>query len=127
METATLIVMVALVEYMYFTMRVGGMRGKTNMAPPACTGNEAFERAFRVQQNTLEQLIIFIPGTYAFSYYVSGTWVLLPAAMFIIGRWLYSLEYIKDPKTRVPGMALTLLANAVLVIGVMGKLIMGMI
>ncbi len=126
METATLIVMLALVEYMYFTIRVGAMRGKTNVHAPACTGDETFERTFRVQQNTLEQLIIFIPATYAFAYFVSVKWVWIPAALFIIGRFLYSGEYINKPETRLPGMSMTLLANAALVLGVLINLIMGM-
>lgn len=117
METATLIVMLVLVEYIYFTMRVGLNRDKLGIDAPKTTGDERFERLFRVQQNTMEQLIIFIPATYAFAIYVSETWVWLPGALFIIGRFLYSGEYVKEPKTRVPGMAMTLLANAALVIG----------
>jgi uncharacterized membrane protein YecN with MAPEG domain len=127
MEYATIIVMLALIEYIWFTVRVGASRGKYEISAPATSGNATWERLFRVQQNTLEQLIIFIPGTYAFAYYVSETWVWVPAAMFIVGRFLYSGEYISNPDSRVPGMSLTLLANAVLVVGTLGKLIWGMI
>ena len=49
----------------FFTARVGISRGKLGVEAPACTGNEQFERMFRVQQNTLEQLIVFVPATYA--------------------------------------------------------------
>ncbi|MBT8061711.1 MAG: MAPEG family protein [Xanthomonadales bacterium] len=117
METATLIVMLALVEYFYFTGRVGAWRGKYKVDAPKCTGDEMFEKGFRVQQNTMEQLVIFIPGTYAFAYYVSQKWVWVPAALFLIGRLLFSHEYLTKPDSRVPGMAMTLLANATLVIG----------
>jgi uncharacterized membrane protein YecN with MAPEG domain len=127
MEYATIIVMLALVEYLYFTGRVGASRAKFGVEAPACTGNEMFERGFRVQQNTLEQLIIFIPATFAFAYYVDPTWVLLPGAVFIIGRFLYSSAYTKDPGKRAPGMGATLLANAALVLVTLGKLVMGLI
>lgn len=117
MEHASLIVLLALLQYIWFTIRVGSTRGKYQVNAPACEGDEAWERLFRVQQNTMEQLVIMIPAAYAFAYYVSGLWVLLPGAAFIIGRFLYSAEYLKDPKTRAPGMSLTLAANAGLVIG----------
>ena len=127
METATLIVMLALAEYTFFTIRVGASRGKLGVNAPACTGNETFERLFRVQQNTLEQIVIFVPGIYAFAYFVSVKWVWIPGALFIVGRFLYSGEYLSKPDSRVPGMSMTLLANAILIIGVLIKLVMNMI
>ena len=117
MEHATLIVLLALFQYVWFTMRVGMARGKYKIEAPACGGDESFERLFRVQQNTLEQLVVFIPATYAFAFYMSELWVLIPGLAFLVGRFLYSLEYVKDPKTRTPGMSITLLANVVLVLG----------
>jgi uncharacterized membrane protein YecN with MAPEG domain len=117
MEYATLIVLVALLQYIWFTARVGVKRGKYHINAPACEGDENWERLFRVQQNTMEQLIVLIPACYAFAYYLSPTWVLLPGGLFIIGRFFYSAEYVKDPKTRVPGMVMTMLANVILVLG----------
>jgi len=117
MDHPTLIVLLALLQYVVFTGRVGLARGKYNVNAPACDGDENFNRLFRVQQNTLEQLVIFIPASYAFAFYLSELWVLVPGFVFILGRFVYSSEYIKDPKTRGPGMGLTLLANVVLVLG----------
>ena len=117
MDHPTLIVLLALLQYLFFTGQVGLARGKYKVNAPACNGDENFSRLFRVQQNTLEQLIIFIPASYAFAYYLSEIWVVVPGVVFILGRFLYSAEYLKDPKSRTPGMALTLLANVVLVLG----------
>ena len=117
MDHATLIVLLALLQYVFFTARVGLARGKYNVNAPACDGDESWNRLFRIQQNTMEQLIIFIPATYAFAYYLSEAWVLLPGMAYLVGRFLYSAEYQKDPKTRTPGMSITLLANVVLVLG----------
>jgi len=72
---------------------------------------------FRVQQNTAEQLIIFIPGIIAFATYVSPVWVLLPGILFIIGRQLYSHLYQKNPSSRGPGFALSFFSNVALVVG----------
>jgi glutathione S-transferase len=126
MEYATLIVLLALLQYVWFTVRVGTSRGKYNVNAPQCEGDEAWMRLSRIHLNTMEQLIVLIPATYTFAYYTSPTWVLLPGAAFILGRFLYSAEYIKDPKSRAPGMSITLAANATLIIGSLIGLLMGM-
>ena len=126
MEYATLIVLLALLQYVWFTARVGLKRGKYHVNAPACEGDENWERLFRVQQNTLEQLIVLIPASFAFAYYLSPVWVLLPGGLFIIGRFVYSAEYVKDPKTRAPGMMMTMLANVILVLGALFGLVKGM-
>ena len=117
MEHATLIVLLALIQYVWFTIRVGSTRGKYQVDAPSCKGDETWERLFRVQQNTMEQLVTFTPLTFTFAYYMSGFWVLVPGAIFIIGRFLYAAEYLKDPKSRAPGMMLTFTANIVLLLG----------
>lgn len=127
LDYATLVVLLALLQYFWFSMRVAMTRGKYKVSAPACEGNEVWERIFRVQQNTMEQLILLVPASYAFAFYLSGKWVLLPGAMYIIGRFLYAAEYEKDPKSRTPGMALTLLANVILIAGAFFGLIKGMI
>ena len=127
MEYATLIVLLALLQYVWFTARVGITRGKYKIEAPSCEGDESWERRFRVQQNTMEQLIVLIPASFAFAYYLSPVWVLLPGGLFIIGRFLYSAEYLKDPKTRAPGMMVTMLANVILVLGALFGLVKGMI
>lgn len=117
MEYAAFIILLALAQYLYFTMRVGLARGKFGVKAPATSGNEIWERVYRVQQNTMEQLVMFIPAMLAFSMYVSSRWALLPGVLFLIARQLYAFEYVKDPDSRTPGMALSLLSNAVLVVG----------
>lgn len=117
MEHAALLILIALIQYIVFTLRVGANRAKYHVDAPKTEGNETWERMFRVQQNTLEQLIIFIPALWFFSMFMSEAWALLPGLVFIVGRQLYSHEYINKPGSRVLGMALTLFANAVLVVG----------
>lgn len=117
MKFAAIVILVALLQYLYFTLRVGAGRAKYGVQAPDTSGNEAWERLFRVQQNTLEQLVIFIPAMALFGMYLSARWVLLPGLLFLVGRQLYAYEYVKNPKSRGPGMGLTLLANVALVIG----------
>jgi uncharacterized membrane protein YecN with MAPEG domain len=117
MEYTILIILLALVQYVIFTVRVAANRAKYKVNAPATSGDETWERLFRVQQNTMEQLVIFIPASVIFGLYIKGAWILIPGLMFILGRFLYAQEYTNNPATRTPGMALTLLANAVLLLG----------
>lgn len=126
MKYSAVIILIALFQYLFFTVRVGLSRGKYGVDAPSTTGDETFERLFRVQQNTMEQLVIFIPAMIAFSMYLSARWVLLPGLLFIVGRQLYSMEYIKNPASRTPGMALSLLSNAALLLGALIGLLLNL-
>lgn len=124
MAYVTLIAMLALVQYLYFGMLVGQARGRTGLKAPAVTGNEQFERFFRAHYNTLEQLIAFVPGLYATGFYVGPIYAVAAGVVFLVGRALYFRTYVKDPGTRGPGMLLTFLANAFLVLaGLVGALV----
>jgi uncharacterized membrane protein YecN with MAPEG domain len=117
MEPAVLVILLALTQFTYFSVRVGASRQKYGVNAPRTSGDENWERLYRVQQNTMEQLVIFIPSMLAFSFYVSALWALLPGVLFLVGRQLYSYEYVSNPASRAPGMAMTLLANGVLLAG----------
>jgi glutathione S-transferase len=117
MDIAIAIILLALIQYMIFSGRVGWARGKYNISAPKTTGHDVFERIYRVQINTLEQLIIFIPATLIFSKYVDGVWVLIPGVAFLLGRLWYARAYEKSPDKRGPGMVLGFLANTAMVLG----------
>jgi len=67
MEIVAIVAALALVEYMVFVMLCGQARGRFGVAAPSTTGNTAFERRFRVQANTVEQLVIFLPSLLLFA------------------------------------------------------------
>ncbi len=117
MEYSIAIILIALLQFIFFTGRAGFSRGKYDIKAPKTVGNERWERIFRIQQNTMEQLVIFIPAMLIFSLYVSATWVLLPGILFIVGRHIYSRLYLESPENRGPGMVLSFFTNIALVIG----------
>ena len=117
MEYAVIIILLALLQYTYFSISAGIKRDTYEVEAPMISGNEIWQRHFRVQQNTLEQLIIFIPGMLAFSVYVSATWVVLPGVVFLVSRQLYAYLYVKEPKSRAPGFVPSFLSSMVLVFG----------
>jgi len=117
MDWLALVAVAALVQYFYFGILVGRARTRTGVAAPACTGDPVFERTFRVQQNTLEQIVIFLPALYLFGRYVSPGIGALVGVAFIVGRALYAAGYIRDPGERGTGFLVTVICQAVLVVG----------
>ena len=111
------IILIALLQYLYFTGKTGFTRVKYKVSAPKCEGDETWERIFRVQQNTMEQLIVFVPGMLAFAHWVSESWALLPGVLFILGRALYSRAYVTNPESRALGMILSMFSNIALVLG----------
>ena len=120
MELVVVVIMLALVEYIVLGARVGFARGRTGLEAPAVTGNEEFERHFRVHYNTIEQLILFIPGIWFFAQYVHVPGAVGVGLVFIAGRAIYAVTYVKDPATRGTGMMLTVLPCWILVLGALG-------
>jgi glutathione S-transferase len=117
MAYVDIVTALALLQFMAFGMQVARARGKYGVHAPAVTGNEIFERHFRVQQNTLEQLIVFLPGLYLFAHYFNSLWAAGLGLIYLIGRQVYSASYVKDPKSRNAGFGLTFLPTVVLIIG----------
>ncbi len=117
MELVAVVISLALAEYFVILVKCGQARGRLGVAAPATTGNPEFERYFRAQYNTLEQLVIFLPAMIMFGAYVSPAVAALLGLVFIVGRFLYARGYVIDPARRGPGFLLTVLANGVLLLG----------
>jgi hypothetical protein len=62
MEAVAIVTILALGQFVLFSIQVGSMRVKHGIKAPAVTGHPNFERMFRIQQNTMEQLVAFIPA-----------------------------------------------------------------
>lgn len=117
MELVAIVVLLALIEYFTFSGQVGVARGKYEIDAPATTGHPIFERTLRVQQNTLEQLIIFLPAIWLFGMYVNPGIAALVGLIFIVGRAIYARSYVAEPSKRTAGFMVTFAAQAILVIG----------
>jgi glutathione S-transferase len=107
------------VVFVFYTgLVVAQMRGKHKIDAPAVTGNPEFERAYRVQMNTLEQFVVFLPLLWlATTFFMVLPW--LPAALglvWIVGRYLYMQGYIAEAGKRSTGFLVTMLATAGLLI-----------
>jgi uncharacterized membrane protein YecN with MAPEG domain len=120
MEIVYVVMGCALLQFFAFGMLAGMQRMKTGVQAPAISGNELFERYFRVHYNTMEQIVIFIPAILLFGLYISPNWAAGLGVVFIIGRFVYLKLYVNNPKKRGIGFGLTLLPNLVLLLGGIG-------
>jgi hypothetical protein len=117
MEYVALVSVLALLQYVAFGTAVSRARGKYGVKAPAVAGHEVFERYFRVQQNTLELLVVMLPALWLFAWYVDARWAAGLGAVYLVGRQLYFTGYVRDPAKREVGFGLTALPILVLLIG----------
>ena len=117
MPLVQLVIGLALVQFFFFLFAVGKARETYKVAAPATTGNEVFERYFRVQMNTLELLVVFIPAISIFSQYFGSYLGAGLGVVYLLGRIVYFTSYVKDPKSRSMGYGLSVLPIMILLVG----------
>ena len=110
------VTLAALIAYQGTVMAVGQARVKHKVLPPASSGPEGFERAMRVQQNTLEQLVFFLPTFWLAALLSSEAWASLLGFIWVGGRVAYGVGYRQDPAKRGPGFGISFMASAALLV-----------
>ncbi len=118
-----LVTLLAVLFYFYTSTEVARARVKYGVKVPAISGNEDFERVFRVQMNTLEWLPIFLPSLWLFAIYISDWMAALVGLIWIAGRIVYMIGYTQAAPRRSPGFGIQSLASGVLLFGAMGGIV----
>lgn len=91
----------ALLAY-YFTLLMAGLaRGRFKIEVPSHSGPPEYERYVRAHQNTLEHLVLFLPGLWLFAYVVSPVWAAAIGLIWPFMRIGYALGYHKAPEKRL--------------------------
>jgi len=114
MKYTALVTIAAILYTFYLSGRVGLARNKLGVDAPAMSGQPAFDVAFRIHMNTIEQLVLFVPMLWLAVAVVGDIWAAEIGVVWIVGRVLYAAGYSKDVDKRGPGMGLTMLSTAVL-------------
>ena len=122
------ITIVALILYIATCIQVARARTRYGVAAPTMTGDPGFERAVRVQANTLEHLVPFLVALWLCAVF----WEALPAALlgvvWLIGRGLYAVGYYRAAERRHAGFGIAMIAAILLLLGAAYGLIrMGLI
>jgi glutathione S-transferase len=111
------VTLLALILYLAFTINVGRARTPYGVKAPAVTGNENFERAYRIQMNTVEQMVFFLPAMWLCAVLLSDKGATILGLIWVAGRVIYALAYTRDPETRGGGILIAMLAQAGLFLG----------
>lgn len=124
MEYVAIITVLALLQSFWFAIEVGKQRLRHGIKAPATSGHPEFERAFRVHENTVEQLVIFVPALWMAAYFWRPDVAAGLGVVFIIGRQVYRNAYMKDPAGRSAGFGIGATAMMTLLIGTLVTAIM---
>ena len=115
---AALITALAIILYEFLTFKVGLARGKYHVPAPLTEGPDEFKRVMRVQQNTLEQMVAFLPSLWLFATFMPyPIFVALFGGLWLVARILYAVTYYRNAEKRMPGFILSLFATTLLLGG----------
>ncbi len=114
MNLVHVVAIAAVLQFFFFGVMVGRARAKYSVKAPATSGHEQFERAFRVQINTLEQLVAFLPALYIAAAFWPPVAIAAVGAVYLVGRFVYRQLYLADPNRRSAGFLLTVMPTFVL-------------
>ncbi len=117
MEPLAVVTALAVFQAFSFAFLVGRQRAKHGVVAPAITGEAEFERAFRIHQNTVEQMVIFLPALWMFGYYVHAQIGAGLGLLFVISRLIYRRSYLTDPTSRTAGFGIGALTMMILLFG----------
>lgn len=117
MGAVVLVTIAAVVLFLWISLRVASARTRYGVAAPAMTGQPDFERAARVQANTLEQLVPFLAGLWLCALFLDRWAAVLLGLVWLLGRVWYALAYWRDASKRTPGFSIGFLATCLLLLG----------
>ncbi|MFC7334878.1 MAPEG family protein [Rhodocista pekingensis] len=112
-----LVTLAALFVYFWSALMVGRGRGLYKVPAPSMDGPPEFLRAVRVQINTLEQIVLFLPALWLFAAAWGDMAAALVGVFWPVGRILYALAYYRDAKKRGPGFLIAMLPTLLLLLG----------
>ena len=111
-----IVAVLAVAQFVFFAIQVGRARGEYGVNAPATSGHEQFDRIYRVQSNTLEQLVCFLPALLIAAQYWPPLIIAAIGVVYLVGRVLYWQSYTKDPAKRGIGFMVTFVPTAVLLL-----------
>ena len=109
MQYVELVAVMAVLQFIFFGALTGRARGQSGLKAPAVTGHEGFERMYRVQMNTLELLVAFLPVLFLAAEYWPTALVSGLGVVYLLGRFIYWRAYVSAPAKRGIGFMLSFL------------------
>ncbi len=115
MNYINIIAVLAVFQLVIFSILVGRARVLYAIKAPAVSGHEMFERIYRVQMNTLEQLVTFLPALFIAGKYWPEMYVAAVGVIYLLGRVIYWRSYMAAA-SRGLGFGLSMLPTLALLL-----------
>lgn len=116
-----IVTLLALLTCAWMSLQVAVARKRSGVQAPAMTGDPVLERTIRAHANTLEWLPLFLPSLWLFALYWSDLIAAVLGLLWIVGRVIYQLGYVRDPAKRELGFLIQAAATAGLLFGALGR------
>ena len=94
------------------TFNVGRARGKYHVKAPAVSGHELFERAYRIQLNTIESVLMFLPALWLYAIFIGDKGAGDSGVIWLVARLVYAISYQLNPSKRGLGFLVSILVIA---------------
>ena len=107
----------ALIVYAFVTLKVVAARVRFGVKAPATSGPPAFERRFRVHENTLEQIVLFVPSLLLFAASWGDAAAAIVGLAWPAGRIYYAVVYVNAPEARYTGWVVAFASSVILLLG----------
>ncbi len=114
--------LLALLVYVWATLKVGRARAKFGVKAPAVHGDAGFERVFRAHQNTVEQMILFLPLLAVAGWLWGDRAAAIYGLVWSLGRILYVEGYAREAGKRELGFMLSGALSLLVLLGLLGTL-----
>lgn len=120
--TSLALALIVLLQF-WFAFLVGRERTRSKIKAPGMSGDPKLECALRVQANTIEQFVMFLPALLIAMPLLGDIYAALVALLWIVGRVLFAQGYMRDPSARGTGFIITIVALAIaLVCGIVAAI-----
>jgi len=124
MKLTAWVTIASLLMYIWVFARAGKARSEHGVKAPSMDGPLAFQSALRVQTNTVEQLVIFLPLLWLSASYMGDMTAAILGAIWVVGRIIYALGYYQAPDKRSLGFGISSVAAIGLLIAAIAGLVM---
>ncbi|MBX3508796.1 MAG: MAPEG family protein [Parvibaculum sp.] len=119
-----LVTIITLIVYFWMAFKVGKARAAFGIPAPRMDGPDDFLRVLRVQGNTAENLLLFLPAIWLFALTVGDIWAAGIGIFYPVGRVLYARGYYAEALKRSTGFTVGLAATMILLLGALIALAM---
>ncbi len=111
-----LVVLLTVVLMSACMFAVGRARGLHGIKAPTTSGHPDFERIYRVQMNTVEASLMFLPALLVAASFGDAGWAAAFGGAWLVGRVYFAVAYAMDATRRGPGFVIALLALVALLV-----------